>query len=238
MSPTDFSWEPAYIVLAALAAVAYARGDRPSRWRVASFAAGLFLVAAPLNSPMETIAATRLLLIHLVQNALIADIAPILVLLGLTPAMTRWLERHGAARIRARWAIVAWLAAWYGTHLAVFYNWALDNGWALNIEHALLIAGGFLFWWPIVSGRLPAPAAIAYLGAGFVASSFLGLAFIFSSHPFYSFYEHAPRLWGFSAIRDQNLGGIAMNGEQTLVFLAAIGYYVSRLLSEESLQEK
>ena len=233
MSPTDFSWEPAYIVLAALAALAYARGDRPSRWRLASFAAGLVLVAAPLNSPMETIASKRLLLIHLVQNALIADVAPILVLLGLTPAMKAWLEHHGAARIRARWAIVAWLAAWYGTHLAGFYNWALDTGWALNIEHGLLILGGLLFWWPIVSERLPAPAAIAYLGAGFVASSFLGLAFIFSSHPFYSFYVHAPRLWGFSAIRDQNLGGIAMNGEQTLVFLVAIGWYVSRLLKED-----
>ena len=54
-----------------------------------------------------------------------------------------------------------------------------------------------------------------------------------ASHPFYSFYEHAPRLWGFSATRDQNLGGIAMNGEQTFVFLVAIGYYVSRLLTEE-----
>jgi putative membrane protein len=103
----------------------------------------------------------------------------------------------------------------------------------LNIEHAILIAGGLLFWWPLVAGRLEAPAAVAYLGAAFVASSFLGLAFIFSSHPFYSFYEHAPRLWGFSATRDQNLGGIAMNGEQTFVFLVAIGYYVSRLLTEE-----
>jgi putative membrane protein len=236
MSPTDFSWEPAYIVLAVLAAAAYARGDRPSRWRLASFAAGLFLVVAPLNSPMETIASKRLLLIHLVQNALIADVAPILVLLGLTPMMKAWLERHGARRIRARWAILAWLAAWYGTHLAGFYNWALDTGWALNIEHGLLIAGGLLFWWPIVSGRLQTPAALAYLGAAFVASSFLGLAFIFSGHPFYSFYERAPRLWGFSAIRDQNLGGIAMNGEQTLVFLTAIAYYVSRLLNEESAQ--
>jgi putative membrane protein len=236
MSPTDFSWEPAFIVLAALAAGAYwwtARNARPSRWRLASFAAGLFLVAAPLNSPMETIAAKRLLLIHLVQNALIADIAPLLVLVGLTPAMKAWLERHGARRIRARWAILAWLVAWYGTHLAGFYNWALDTGWGLNIEHAILIAGGLLFWWPLVAGRLEAPSALAYLGAAFVASSFLGLAFIFSSHPFYSFYEHAPRLWGFSATRDQNLGGIAMNGEQTFVFLVAIGYYVSRLLTEE-----
>jgi putative membrane protein len=235
MSPTDFSWEPAYIALAAAAAIAYVRSDPPRGWRLASFAAGLFLVAAPLNSPMETIAATRLLLVHLVQNALIADIAPILVLLGLTPAMKAWLEQHGARRIRARWAILAWLAAWYGTHLAGFYNWALDTGWALNVEHALLIAGGLLFWWPLVSGRLPAPAALAYLGAAFVASSFLGLAFIFSSHPFYSFYVHAPRLWGFSAIRDQNLGGIAMNGEQTIVFLSAIGFYVSQLLREEAI---
>jgi putative membrane protein len=236
VSPTDFSWEPVFVVLAGIAALAYARsarGDRPDRWRIASFAVGLFLVAASLNSPLETIAAKRLLLVHLLQNALIADIAPILLLLGLTPAMREWLGRHGGNRIRARWAIVAWLAAWYGTHIAGFYDWALDTGWGLNIEHALLIAGGLLFWWPLVSGRLSVPAALGYLGVGFVASSFLGLAFIFSSRPFYSYYEHAPRLWGLSATRDQNLGGIVMNGEQTIVFLAAIGWYVWRLLEEE-----
>ena len=233
MSPSDFSFEPFYLAVAAVFAAAYLRARPLGGWRAASFAAGLFLMAAPLNSPMETIASKRLLLVHLVQNAVIADLAPLLMLLGLTPAMTAWLTRHGASRIRARWAIVAWLVAWYGTHLAGFYDWALDTGWALNIEHGALIVGGFLFWWPLVSSRLQAPAALAYLGAAFVASSFLGLAFIFSTHPFYSFYEHAPRLWGLSPARDQNLGGIAMNGEQTLVFLVAIGYYVSRLLAEE-----
>ena len=236
MSATSFSFEPAFLVLAVLAAAAYgraARHDRPERWRIASFATGLVLIAASLNSPLETIAAKRLLLVHLLQNGLIADIAPILVLLGLTPGMRAWLAAHGGRRIRARYAIVAWLAAWYGTHIAGFYVWALDTGWALNIEHALLIAGGLVFWWPIVSGRISVPAALAYLGAGFVASSFLGLAFIFSSRPFYSFYEHAPRLWGLSPIRDQNLGGILMNAEQTLVFLIAIGWYVWRLLEEE-----
>ena len=38
-------------------------------------------------------------------------------------------------------------------------------------------------------------------------------------------------------MRDQNLGGILMNGEQTLVFLLAIGWYVWRLLDEESVSE-
>jgi putative membrane protein len=238
VSPTDFSFEPLYLGLAVLAAALYvraARQDPPPRWKAVSFGMGLFLVAASLNSPLETIAAERLLLVHLMQNALIADIAPLLVLLGLTPAMRGALERRGAHRIRARYALPAWLIAWYGTHLAGFYNWALDTGWALNVEHGLLILGGLLFWWPIVSRRLSTPAGLAYLGAGFVASSFLGLALIFSSRPFYSFYVHAPRLWGLSPARDQNLGGILMNAEQTIVFLLAIGWYVWRLLEEEHL---
>ena len=240
MSATSFSFEPAFLVLAAVAAAAYvwaARSDRPPTRRAVVFGVGLFLIAASLNSPLETIAAKRLLLVHLLQNGLIADIAPLLVLLGLTPAMRGWLDAHGAGRLRARYALPAWLVAWYGTHIAGFYDWALESGWALNIEHALLILGGLLFWWPLVSGRLSPPPALAYLGAGFVASSFLGLALIFSSSPFYSYYERAPRLWGLSPVRDQNLGGILMNGEQTLVFLLAIGWYVWRLLDEESVSE-
>ena len=105
-------------------------------------------------------------------------------------------------------------------------------------EHALLLVAGLLFWWPIVSGRLSPPAGLAYLVIAFIGSSFLGLAYIFSSRPFYAFYEHAPRLWGLSPIHDQNLGGILMNGEQTLVFLLAIGWFVMRLLDEEHARDE
>ena len=236
MSPSSFSFEPAVLVLAAAAGVLYwraARSDPPGAWRATSFGAGLFLVAAALDSPLETIAAHYLLLIHLLQNALIADIAPLLVLLGLTPAMRAKVGRLGADRLRARYVLPIWLLAWYCTHVTVFYDWALRTGWGLQVEHAILVAAGLLFWWPIVSGRLSTAAALAYLGIAFVSSSFLGLAYIFSSTAFYSFYEHAPRLWGLSPVHDQNLGGILMNGEQTLVFLVAIGWFVMRLLDEE-----
>jgi putative membrane protein len=236
MSPTDFGFEPLFLALAVAAAGLYwreARADSPPRWRVVAFAAGLFLIAASLNSPLETIAAKYLLLIHLLQNALIADVAPLLVVLGLTPRMRYKLARLGLGRLRSRWILPLWLGAWYLTHLAPFYDWALRTGWGLNLEHAVLIAAGLLFWWPIVSGRLSPPAGLGYLAIAFVGSSFLGLAYIFSSSPFYSFYEHAPRLWGLSHTRDQNLGGIFMNGEQTLVFLLAIGWFIVRLLDEE-----
>jgi putative membrane protein len=240
VSATDFSFEPVFLALAIAAAVAYwrtARIDPPPRWRTAAFASGLFFIAASLNSPLETIAAKYLLLMHLLQNALIADVAPLLLVLGLTPRMRRALARHGADRLRSRWILPLWLGAWYCTHIAVFYDWALRTGWGLNIEHAILIAAGLLFWWPIVSGRLEPPAGLGYLGVAFVGSSFLGLGYIFSSSPLYSFYEHAPRLWGLSPVSDQNLGGILMNGEQTLVFLLAIGWFVLRLLDEEQARE-
>jgi cytochrome c oxidase assembly factor CtaG len=231
MSAMSFTFEWFFLGAAIAAAAAYvwfARDDRPEPWRAALYALGLLLIAGSLNSPLETIAVKRLLLIHLLQNALIADIAPLLLLLGLTPKM-----RAALPQVRARYALPAWLIAWYGTHAANFYDWALRNSWPLNIEHGLLILGGLLFWWPLVSGRLSTPPALAYLGAGFVASSFLGLALIFSTRPLYSYYEHTQRLWGLSPTRDQNLGGILMNAEQTLVFLLAIGFYVWRLLSEE-----
>ncbi|MBV8561478.1 MAG: cytochrome c oxidase assembly protein [Actinobacteria bacterium] len=233
MSPTDFTFEWLFLALAVAAGVAYwraARADRPERWRMWAFGAGVFFVAAPLNSPLETLAAKYLLMMHLLQNALIADLAPLLLLLGLTPRMRAALPLR---RVRSRIALPLWLLAWYLTHLGAFYDWALRTGWGLNIEHAILIAAGFLFWWPLVSGRLSVPAGLGYLGAAFVGSAFLGLAYIFSSSVFYSYYAHVPRIWGLSAVRDQNLGGIVMNAEQTIVFLSAIAYYVLRLLAEE-----
>jgi cytochrome c oxidase assembly factor CtaG len=239
-APTSFSFEWLFLGLAVAASGAYAwaaRSDRPGAARVWSFGVGLFLIAGSLNSPLETIAAHYLLLMHLLQNALIADVAPLLVLVGLTPRMRAAITRAGgrplAAVTRPQVTLPVWLAAWYGTHAAGFYDWALRSGWALNVEHAILIAAGLLFWWPLVSARLSTPGSLAYLGIGFATSAFLGLALIFSTTPFYSFYEHAPRLWGFSPSRDQNLGGILMNTEQTAIFLAAIGYFLWRLLEEE-----
>jgi cytochrome c oxidase assembly factor CtaG len=239
---SSFSFEPLFLALAAVAAVVYwvaARRDPPGR-RAFLFALGLLLIVGALNSPLETIAVHYLLLIHLLQNVMIADWAPPLILLGLTPAMRATIARGGGPAFawitRPKIALPAWLVAWYGIHLAVFYDFALRNPWALNIEHALLVAVGLLFWWPVLAGQphdVSVPVKIGYLGAAFVGSVFLGLGLTFSETPFYDFYAEAPRLWGLSPSQDQNFGGILMNVEQAAVFLAAILYFVLRLIPEE-----
>jgi cytochrome c oxidase assembly factor CtaG len=239
---SSFSFEPLFLALAAVAAVVYwvaARRDPPGR-RPLLFALGLLLIVGALNSPLETIAVHYLLLIHLLQNVMIADWAPPLILLGLTPAMRAAIAHRGGLAFawitRPKIALPVWLVAWYGIHLAVFYDFALRNPWALNIEHALLVAVGLLFWWPVLAGEphdVSVPVKIGYLGAAFVGSVFLGLGLTFSETPFYDFYAEAPRLWGLSPSQDQNFGGILMNAEQAAVFLAAILYFVLRLIPEE-----
>jgi putative membrane protein len=240
---SSFSFEPLFLALCAAAAIGYAlaaRSKRPPWWRVALFAAGLLLIAGALNSPLETIAVHYLLLIHLLQNVMIADWAPPLLILGLTPAMRAGIARFGgpvlAFATQPKVALPVWLVGWYGIHLAVFYDFALRNQWALNVEHALLVAIGLVFWWPVLAERpheVSVAVKIGYLGAAFVASAFLGLGLTFSDAPFYDFYEAAPRLWGFSPSQDQNFGGILMNAEQAAVFLAAILYFVVRLIPED-----
>lgn len=242
-SPYAFSFEPLFLALAALALVLYwrtARAEPAPRYRIVLFVLGLALIAGALNSPLETLAADYLLLAHLLQNVMIADWAPPLLILGLTPAIRAALARRGgrpfAFLTRPKVALPVWLVGWYGIHLALFYDFALENPWALNLEHALLIAIGLLFWWPVFSAephRLSTPVTIGYLGAGFLGSMFLGLALTFSQTPVYDYYTEVPRIWGLTAVEDQNFGGILMNSEQAVVFLAAITYFLVRLLREE-----
>ena len=241
---TSFSFEPVFLVLAAAAAYGYVRlarsVEKPSRGRATVFGLGLALIAFSLNSPLETIAVHYLLLVHLLQNVMIADWAPPLLVLGLTPAMRDAVAARGGATLafltRPLVALPFWLFVWYGVHLPPLYDYALRHPWLLNLEHGLLILAGLVFWWPVFSRepqRVSTAARLAYLGAAYVGSAFLSLALIFSTRAFYGFYEAAPRLWGLSAAKDQNLGGILMNAEQMIVFFAALSYFLLRLLSEE-----
>lgn len=248
-SPTAFTFEPLFLALALVAAVLYRRAWRreeaPASWRAWTFGAGVFLVAASLNSPLETLSAHYLLIFHLFQNVVIADWAPLLLVVGLTPAMRESIATRGgrafATVTRLRVALPIWLLGWYLVHLAGFYDTALRNPWLLNVEHLVLLAIGLVFWWPLVCDvphRHPTLHRLAYLLAGFIFSSFLGLALTFGEDVFYGYYESVPRLWGISAVEDQNLAGILMTAEQAILFLSALAYFLVRLLNEEETRER
>jgi cytochrome c oxidase assembly factor CtaG len=237
---SSFTFEPLFIVLAVAAAVLYVRHDRTAgTGRRIVFGIGLACIVLPLNSPLETIATHYLLMAHLAQNAISADFAPPLLILGLTPDARAALQRRGGAVMasitRPAVALVTWLVCWYGIHLSGVYDFLLTHALLLNVEHLVLISVGLIFWWPVLSGTegsLEAPAGLLYLFIAFATSAFLGLALTFLPS-FYSFYQHTPRLWGLSPDEDQNIGGALMAGEQSAVFVAGMCWVFFRLLEED-----
>jgi cytochrome c oxidase assembly factor CtaG len=247
-SAWSFTFEPLFLVLAAVAVVVYARAWRRApgpAWRAWCFGAGIALIVGALNSPLGTIAIEYLVLFHLLQNVMIGDWAPPLLLIGLTEAMREAIAARGgrsfAALTRPTVALPVWLVGWYVVHLGAVYDAAVRNTVLLAAEHAFLVAIGLLFWWPVICD-VPRAAAtltrLAYVFAAFVFSAFLGLALTFSP-PVYDHYESLPvRLWGISAEKDQNLGGILMSTEQAMVFFAAIVWLLVRLLREEAEAEE
>ena len=247
-SPWSFTFEPLFAVLGAVVLWLYVRAwrrERPPAWRAALFAAGVMMIVGALNSPLETIAVEYLVLFHLLQNVIISDWAPPLLILGLTPAMRAAVAERGgrlfASVTRPLVAFPVWLVGWYAVHLGGVYDTALENPVLLNLEHAFMIAIGLLFWWPVLADAprsVPTLGRIAYVFAAFVFSAFLGLALTFAP-PVYGYYESRPeRLWGISAAKDQNLGGILMSSEQALVFFAAIVWLLVRLFREEDEAER
>jgi cytochrome c oxidase assembly factor CtaG len=246
-SPWSVRFEPAFVVLAALAAVLYVRAWRrepgPS-WRAWCFGIGIALIVGALNSPLETIAIEYLVLFHLLQNVMISDWAPPLLLLGLTPAMRAAIVERGGAALetitRPAITLPTWLVAWYVIHLGPVYDTAVQSEVLLNLEHVVLIVVGLMFWWPVLCDTprsLATLGRIGYVLAAFVFSAFLGLALTFSP-PLYSYYEARPRLWGITAEQDQNLGGILMSTEQAIVIFAAVVWLLIRLFREEEAAEE
>lgn len=247
-SPWAWTFEPLFVVLGAGALWLYiraARNEGPCRRRVATFCIGMVMIVLALNSPLETIAVDYLVLFHLLQNVIISDWAPPLLILGLTPAMRSVIARRGgrpfAFMTRPAIALPVWLVGWYVVHLGGVYDAALRQPVLLNLEHLFMIAIGLLFWWPVLSDSprpVPTLGRIAYVFAAFVGSAFLGLALTFAP-PLYGYYDGLPdRLWGISAAKDQNLGGILMTTEQALVFFAMITWLLVRLFREEDEAEE
>jgi putative membrane protein len=249
-SPWSFTLEPLFIGLGAVAVWLYVRAWRaaesplPSR-RAWCFGAGIALVVLALNSPLETIAVEYLVLFHLLQNVIISDWAPPLLIIGLGPVLRAKLAsrlgRGFASLTRPQVALPVWLVGWYVVHLADVYDVALRHPVLLNLEHLFLIAIGFVFWWPVISDTPRNTATlirIAYVFAAFVLSAFLGLALTFAPS-FYAYYEDLPkRLWGLSADADQNLGGVLMTSEQAIVLFAAIAWLLVKLFHEEEEAER
>jgi cytochrome c oxidase assembly factor CtaG len=185
----------------------------------------------------------------MVQHVLLGDIAPVLLLLGLSRVILRPVTRRLMSTERALgplaspWTGIAlWLGLMYLWHVPALYDAALGNPVIHLLEHASFFAAGVAVWWPLVAPvpmrrRLTGLATVAYIGTAKFGLAALGLYLTWSGSLLYEHYGEVPRIWGLSAVDDQNAGGAIMMVEQSLTFVIALVVLFAGMLTQSETDE-
>jgi cytochrome c oxidase assembly factor CtaG len=254
--PLVWSAEPAQLAPVLLAAVLYARRAETLRargrpvpaWRLACFAAGLIVLVLAFVSPIDRLGEERLFWVHMLQHVLIGDVAPLLVVFGLTgPLLRPLLAVHVVARLRVLVhplvALPLWAADLALWHLPKLYDAALAHPAVHALQHGLFFACGALVWSALLE-PLPGPRAfgagrkLVFLAGMWFYALALSQVFLWARHPFYPPYAHAPRTWGMTALADQRLGGGVMLIEGSFVMLGVLVWLALRWFEESEARQR
>lgn len=258
----ELKWLPDPLVLAPLAVMVaiYVRrfrrarreaGGRGAGWPQAlAFAGGMLALVAALASPVDALGEDYLFSAHMVQHVLLGDIAPALLLLSLSrvilrPATRRLMRVERAlGPLASPWTGIAiWLVIMYAWHVPGAYDAALEHPVIHVVEHAAFFTAGVMVWWPLIQPvpmrrRLTGLHTVAYIGVAKFGLAALGLYLTWSGTVLYDYYESVPRIWGLSAIGDQNTGGAIMMVEQSLTFVIALVALFSRMLTQSEIDQQ
>jgi putative membrane protein len=251
-----WSFEPATIAAALLVGAAYARRARRLAgrgrglppWRQAAFYAGIAVLLLALISPIDTLGETRLFYAHMVQHLLIGEVAPLLILLGVSGPLLRPLLAIPAIA-RLRWllnpliALPLWAFNFYVWHLPVLYEAALRSDALHAFEHGCFFWAG-VFMWGALLEPLPGPswfdsgAKMTYvLLVRALGCAILGNVFIWEGTPFYPWYAAGERAWGIAPIADQQIGGAIMFVWGALITIVLFSWMFLRWIREAELRQ-
>ncbi len=215
----------------------------PGYGRLALFAAGLLTVLVALVSPLDSLG-DQLMVMHMVQHMLLLDIAPILMILGLTKGLLRpvtrrihSLERRAGPFAHPAFAVAAYAGLLWLWHMPFMYDQAQGSSAIHVLEHLCFAAAGTLYWWHLLSPirsrlRLGGLGPIAYMVVTKLLVGILGVVLAFAPSTIYAFYAHKPAYWGLSPQFDQSMAGLVMALEQSIVMGIALVYLFVRMLGE------
>ena len=208
---------------------------RPKGRQLLALVAAIALIVAAFATELQQFALHTFLWAHLLQNVVLAEWAPALLVLAIPPALAA--RAGGFPLLRPLVALPVWLCTYFAWHLPWIYDFALRHPHSLlHVEHITYLAAGIGLWWPVIHGAYSSGAKAAYLFAAFVLASPLGLVLALVPRAIYSFYAHAPRTWGPSPLADQQIAGVTMAVEEAIVFFAVFTVYLLRFLREEQLE--
>jgi putative membrane protein len=208
------------------------------------FVLGLLCIWLALETPIDTLSDRYLDSVHMLQHVLIGVVAPPLLLLGLNREMAGELVRLPGVRAITEPIPAQLLSAtvMIGWHLPAFYDATLYSEPLHVAEHLTFIAGGLLFWWPVIDAtaahsrwRLSPLAKLVYLLIGTFPQDAVALALQFSRTPFYEFYTRVPRIVpALDPVTDQTVAGaVLMLFGKSSYFIGAVVVFLRWFSAEQ-----
>ena len=199
-----------------------------------------------LVAPIASMAQGGLLEAHMLQHVLLGALAPVLVLLGVSPAPRGTRDRHPVLAVLLH-PVVAF-ALWMGSTILwivpdVHHQVLVQPGlWVLQQVGVFL--GGVALWAPITD-RIVDPPAWYRTGAKvgvLIVVWFTGIAlanlFWFSGSPLYGSHAAGAAAWGIGPMQDQANAGTVMALAHCAVTFVAIGILFFRHAAERGLEQR
>lgn len=192
-----------------------------ARRQVASFFGAVAVLLLALNGPLHDLSDYYLFSAHMAQHLLLTLVFPPLLLYGTPAHVILPLLRPPAVRAVARVVTRPLVAATLFTapivlwHVPVLYEAALRDHDLHILQHIVFLTTAVLMWWPVLSPlpelpRAAYPLQMLYLFLLGIPMSVTGALIALAERVLYPFYAAAPRVWGLTALADQQIGGLLM----------------------------
>jgi putative copper resistance protein D len=141
--------------------------------------------------------------------------------------------------------LVSWLlfaAVMWGSHFSPLFNAALEDPVVHDLEHALFLGAGLLFWWPAVGldpspWRMPHPVRAMYVFLQMPQNTFLAVTILNSTVVLYAHYATTVRTWGPSVLEDQQIAGGVMWLSGDILFLTGLAGILAGWMLHEKARE-
>jgi cytochrome c oxidase assembly factor CtaG len=239
------AFEPLQLIPVAVMAGLYAarartladRGRPLPAWRQFCFAGGILLMLVALVSPLAALN-YELVWVHMAQHLVLADLAALLIVLGVTgPLLQPLLATRGLGWLRLLGqplvALPLWLANLYVWHLPALYQAALSSQVVHALEHACFVGFGIAMWMALL-GPLPKPdwfgngARLVYVLVVRFGGAVLANVLLWAGSPLYPDYAPGEAVHGITPLADQGAAGVVMMIEQSLVTLGLFAWLFFR----------
>ena len=248
VDPLAFQWHPEVWVLVSFLTAAYVYMVRVigpkavpkgqpavSRFNITSFVLAMLMLWIASDWPIHDIGEQYLYSAHMVQHMMLSYFLPPLALMATPTWLARILFGNGRLYRGIKWfsmpvvAGVLFNATVMIVHIPLVVNESVANGPLHYGIHVMVVSASLLMWMPVCGPvpefRMGVAGTMVYLFLQSVVPTVPAAWLTFADDVVYQTYDIPTRLWGISAVDDQQLAGAVMKTAGG-VFLWAIIIYL------------